>query len=647
MQEMATIEEYRKVLKGNWGYDSFRGVQEEIILSIGAGKDTLGLMPTGGGKSVCFQVPTLAMDGMCIVVTPLIALMKDQVSQLRMRDIKAEAVYSGMMRSDIERVLENCVFGNFKFLYVSPERLGTELFQAKLRYMKNICMICVDEAHCISQWGYDFRPSYLQIAELRKMIPYHVPVLALTATATPKVVDDIQEKLCFKQKNVYSMSFERKNLTYVVRRTENKDDELVHILDSVKSGSAIVYTRSRRLTSEIAHNLELAGISAENYHAGLTEAERDLRQKNWTKGRCRVMVATNAFGMGIDKADVRLVIHYNIPDSIEAYFQEAGRAGRDGKRSYAVLLYNPQDRGKLHRRIPETYPDKDYIRGTYENICYFFQIGIGEALNRTFQFSMEKFCKTFRQFPVQTDSSLHLLHNAGYIDYCTDPDFKSRVRFALSKEDLYRLHEGSQRREAIINCLLRTYTGLFADYTYIDELQMSHLTGIGVEAIYEELKGLAQYRIIDYIPRSNQPTITFLCGRVDTEMVYLSEDVYDKRKEDLTQRIDKILDYASSTNRCRSRMLLEYFGQRDAKDCGLCDVCRSLKHKKSSTVAASEQRVEEQISVLLSDGEWHSLKELNTLNVNRSRMDEALKTMAEEELIDMHLGKIRINKKDK
>ena len=630
--------DYKKILKQYWGYDSFRGIQEEIISSIGSGKDTLGLMPTGGGKSVCFQVPTLAMGGMCIVVTPLIALMKDQVSQLRLRGIKAEAVYSGMIRSEIERVLENCIFGDFKFLYVSPERLGTELFQAKLRYMRNICMICVDEAHCISQWGYDFRPAYLEIANLRKLIHYPVPVLALTATATPKVVDDIQERLNFSEKNVYSMSFERKNLVYVVRETENKDDELIHILQSYQEGSAIVYTRSRRLTSELAHRLEEFGILSENYHAGLTEAERDLRQRNWTKGRCRVMVATNAFGMGIDKPDVRLVIHYNVPDSIEAYFQEAGRAGRDGKRSYAVLLYNNQDQGKLRRRIDETYPPSDYIRDTYDNLCYFLEVGIGESKNRTYKFSLEKFCRTFHQFPVQTESSLHLLDNAGYIEYCTDPEFKSRVRFALSKEDLYRLHEGSQRRETIINCLLRTYSGLFADYVYIDELQMSHLTGIGVEPIYEELKSMAQQRIIDYIPRSNEPTITFRQGRVEGKDLYLSDMVYADRKTDYTTRIEEVIRYASSTRHCRSRMLLEYFGQKDAKDCGLCDVCR--KKKKEQKTAPPSLR--QQLVSLLGDGEWHSLKELNTLNVNREQLDALIDEMVSEEELELDTGMIRV-----
>ena len=635
---MATRDDYLKILKQYWGYDSFRGIQEEIITSIGMGRDTLGLMPTGGGKSVCFQVPTLSMEGMCLVVTPLIALMKDQVSQLRHRDIKAEAVYSGMLRSDIERVLENCIFGNYKFLYVSPERLGTDLFQTKLRFMRNICMICVDEAHCISQWGYDFRPSYLEIANLRSLIPYPVPILALTATATPRVVEDIQERLNFSEKNVFSMSFERKNLAYVVRETENKEDELVHILKSISGGSAIVYTRSRRLTSELSQYLISHGISSENYHAGLTALERDLRQKNWTEGRCRVMVATNAFGMGIDKPDVRLVIHYNLPDSIEAYFQEAGRGGRDGKKSYAVLLYNPHDRVTLSRRVGEKYPSEDYIRETYDNVCYFLEIGIGEAQHRTFQFSIDKFSVAFHQFPVQADSALKLLDNAGYIEYDTDPEFKSRIRFVLRKEDLYRLHEGNSRRETLMNVLLRTYTGLFADFTYIDELHLSHLTGIAPDLIYEDLKYLAQCRIIDYIPHSNVPTITFLVGRVDSSTITLSPMIYSDRIRDYKERIEKILGYAQSRNRCRSRLLLEYFGETDSKDCGQCDVCL---HRKQELKSGLRSAIEESIKEILSDGEWHSPTELNKINANRERIDTVLHEMLDEEQIEIEGGMIR------
>ena len=635
--------DYKSILKEYWGYDSFRGIQEDIINSIGSGRDTLGLMPTGGGKSVCFQVPTMAKEGLCIVVTPLIALMKDQVAQLKKRDIKAEAVYSGMSHTEIERILGNCIYGNFKFLYLSPERLTTELFQAKLRYMRNICLICVDEAHCISQWGYDFRPSYLEIAKLRSLIPYHVPVLALTATATPKVVDDIQNQLHFKEKNVFSMSFERKNLTYVVRKTENKDDELIHILQSVKGGSAIVYTRSRRLTSEIAKTLSEHGIPSENYHAGLTEAERDLRQRTWTNDRCRVMVATNAFGMGIDKPDVRLVIHYNIPDSIEAYFQEAGRAGRDGLRSYAVLLYNSQDRGKLQRRIAEKYPPLEYIRETYDNVCYFKEVGIGEAQNRTFQFSMENFCKAFHQFSVQTESALHLLTNSGYIDYCPDPELRSRARFILRKEDLYRLHEGNSVREHIMDCLMRTYSGIFADYVFIDELQMSHITGIDVETIYKELKILSQYHIIDFIPRSNQPTRTFLQARIEGKDLYIPDSVYSDRKEDYSTRIEEMLSYAENKDICRSRSLLEYFGQQNASDCGRCDVCLSKRHIASPPTT----NLKAQVAHFLSDGEWHPITSLNSLSSNRSQLDDLLSEMVDSEEIEIDIDKIKLSSKNK
>ncbi len=635
------MDKYQEVLQKYWGYPDFRGIQREIIESIGRGDDTLGLMPTGGGKSICFQVPTLAQEGMCLVVTPLIALMKDQVSQLRLRDIKAEAVYSGMMRNDIERVLENCIFGNYKFLYVSPERLSSELFKAKLRYMKNICMICVDEAHCISQWGYDFRPSYLEISKLRHLIRYPVPVLALTATATPKVIDDIQDQLEFSRKNVYSMSFERKNLIYVVRQTENKENELLHILSSVTEGSAIVYTRSRRLTSEIAHVLEEHGITSENYHAGLTESERDLRQRNWTKGRCRVMVATNAFGMGIDKPDVRLVIHYNLPDSIEAYFQEAGRAGRDGRRSYAVLLYNPHDKSKLNRRIPETYPDLDFIRETYDNICYFFQIGIGEARGRTFQFSIDKFCSAYHQFAVPTHSALHLLNNAGYIEYDMEPEYKSRVRFALHKEDLYRLRETNERRETLISTMLRTYTGMFADYTYIDELHLSHITGFGVEAIYDDLKFLAQCRIIDYIPRSNLPTITFIVPRVEGKDLYIPDNVYSARKADYSNRIAQMLHYASSRSKCRSRMLLEYFGESTSEDCGKCDIC--LNEHAGAIRLETRESIRSGIAAMLGDGEWHEIKELNELNANRRKLDIVLSEMTDEEDLEVEGGRVRLN----
>ena len=622
---------FRELLKEYWGYDSFRGIQEEIIESIAQGKDTLGLMPTGGGKSVCFQVPTLAMEGLNIVVTPLISLMKDQVSRLRMHGIKAEAVYSGMMADDISRAYDNCIYGRYKFLYISPERLCSEMFRQKLAHIPKICMITVDEAHCVSQWGYDFRPSYLKIVEVRHLIPYHVPVLALTATATPKVVDDIQDKLEFKEHNVFSMSFERKNLAYIVRRTADKTAEMLSILQKMSQGSAIVYTRSRRLTSELAQYLIANGITADNYHAGLTDAEKDLRHINWAKGRNRVMVATNAFGMGIDKADVRLVIHYNIPDSIESYFQEAGRAGRDGKKAYAVLLYNPLDNVQLHKRISETYPDPEYIRQTYDDVCHFLQVGMGEARGRTFDFSMEKFCKYFRHFANTANNALRLLNNAGYIDYVEDNDFKSRVHIILRKDELYLLNSKEELVDKVIQALLRNYTGLFADFEYIDEMYLSHMTGIDAETIYDVLKDLNQRRVIDYIPRRKTPTVMFRVGRVDKEDIGLSPAVYDDRKADFARRIDEILRYASSEDLCRSQQLLQYFGEEKVKECGQCDVCVSRKKGKGSK---APKPLTEEIRLLLGDGEWHQMKDLLAISGNTEEIQALVQEMiAGEELI--------------
>lgn len=562
--------DYKAILKQYWGFDSFRGIQEDIINSIGNGQDTLGLMPTGGGKSITFQVPTLAMPGLCLVITPLIALMKDQVRNLRDRGIKAAAVYSGMTREEIVITLENCIFGNYKFLYISPERLETEIFQAKLHYMK-VSLIAIDESHCISQWGYDFRPAYLKIAEIRKLLP-DTPILALTATATPEVVKDIQSKLTFRKENVFRMSFERKNLAYVVRRTENKGEELLHILESV-GGAAIVYTRSRGKTKETALFLNENGITATFYHAGLNNDIKDERQKAWQNDKCRVMVATNAFGMGIDKPDVRLVIHIDFPDSPEAYFQEAGRAGRDGNKAYAILLYAQSDKAVLKKRISDTFPDKEYVRRVYEDINYYYQMPMGEGKGRVFAFNIDEFCRNFKHFPIQADSALKMLARAGYLEYTDEQDNNSRIIFTLRRDELYRIHENNADTENLIRNILRLYTGVFSDYAYINEETLALRTGITRQQVYETLVLLTKRHILHYIPGKKTPYIIYTQERQDTRHIRLTREVYEDRKESYVRRIKAMIEYAEANDKCRSRMLLRYFGEKNENNCGQCDVC--------------------------------------------------------------------------
>ena len=562
--------DYKAILKQYWGFDSFRGIQEDIINSIGNGQDTLGLMPTGGGKSITFQVPTLAMPGLCLVITPLIALMKDQVRNLRDRGIKAAAVYSGMTREEIVITLENCIFGNYKFLYISPERLETEIFQAKLHYMK-VSLIAIDESHCISQWGYDFRPAYLKIAEIRKLLP-DTPVLALTATATPEVVKDIQSKLAFRKENVFRMSFERKNLAYVVRRTENKGEELLHILESV-GGAAIVYTRNRGKTKETALFLNENGITATFYHAGLNNDIKDERQKAWQNDKCRVMVATNAFGMGIDKPDVRLVIHIDFPDSPEAYFQEAGRAGRDGNKAYAILLYAQSDKAVLKKRISDTFPDKEYVRRVYEDINYYYQMPMGEGKGRVFAFNIDEFCRNFKHFPIQADSALKILTRAGYLEYTDEQDNNSRIIFTLRRDELYRIHENNADTENLIRNILRLYTGVFSDYAYINEETLALHTGITRQQVYETLVLLTKRHILHYIPGKKTPYIIYTQERQDTRHIRLTREVYEDRKESYVRRIKAMIEYAEANDKCRSRMLLRYFGEKNENNCGQCDMC--------------------------------------------------------------------------
>jgi ATP-dependent DNA helicase RecQ len=622
------VKNYRDILQHYWHYDDFRGIQQEIIESIGAGHDTLGLMPTGGGKSITFQVPALAQDGVCIVITPLIALMKDQVRQLRQKGIKAAAIYSGMQHDSIVQTLENAIFGGVKLLYVSPERLASEVFRTKIRHMQ-VSFICVDEAHCISQWGYDFRPSYLEIADIRKELP-NIPVLALTATATPEVVDDIQDRLAFKKKNVFRMSFERKNLAYVVRQAQDKLQQLVHILKNVE-GTAIVYARSRRRTKEISDYLNQQGFSATFYHAGLDNAEKDRRQLAWVQNQIRIMVATNAFGMGIDKSNVRLVIHIDCPSSLEAYFQEAGRAGRDGQKAYAVMLCNGSDKAKLQKRINDTFPEKDYLRQVYDQLAYFYQIGIGSGYQATFEFPIDKFCHIYKHFPIRVDAALKILDRAGYIEYSEEQDCQARVMFCLERDDLYRLKGNSPEEDKIIVALLRNYSGLFNDFTYIDEAFLSTQTGYTQPIVYQLLKNLSQKHIIKFVPQKRTPYIRYRQRREDSAHLIFSPAIYDNLRQKFTNRIDAMLHYVSTDNQCRSRQLLRYFGETRTHDCGQCDVC--IDRKGELTQKHLLKEAEQQIMQLLNDRKEHRIKELHNLNLPYETIECALQYLIDEAII--------------
>jgi ATP-dependent DNA helicase RecQ len=620
---------YREILRSYFGYNDFRGIQSEIIESIGAGKDTLGLMPTGGGKSITFQVPALAMEGVCIVITPLIALMKDQVAHLRARGIKAAAIYSGLSREEIITILENSIFGGVKILYISPERLSSRLFLTKLKHIK-VSFITVDEAHCISQWGYDFRPSYLKISDIRKTIGKEIPVLALTATATPQVVKDIEDKLGFTEDNVFRMSFERKNLAYIVRVATDKRKEMIHILNSV-GGSAIIYTRSRKNTKEIAQLLNDNGLSATFYHAGLDHTVKDERQKAWQGDQVRIMVATNAFGMGIDKPDVRLVIHIDCPDSIEAYFQEAGRAGRDGWKSYAVLLYNDSDKRKLDKRVTDTFPEKEYIRTVYEHLAYFYQIGAYSGEGLTFQFNIDKFCRTFKHFPIQVDSSLRILQRAGYIEYDEIGDDAARVMFLLGRNELYRLENQTKNEETVITALLRCYGGLFTDYVYIDEAFVAQQAGLNKQEVYLILKNLSARHILHFIPQRKMPTITYTTWREEGDKLVIGEDVYEKRKEQYKNRIYAMIEYASNDYTCRSRMLLRYFGEKNIHDCGQCDACNNHNGDRLSESEADD--VKKRILSVLADGSHHPFSDLLSLHLPDRIINETIEYLIDEEII--------------
>ena len=624
---MSTQDRYLTTLRNVWGYEDFRGIQRDIIESIGSGHDTLGLMPTGGGKSITFQVPALCMPGTCLVITPLIALIKDQMRSLKQLGIRVAAVYSGQSREENLIAMENCILGGYKFLYVSPERLSSDFFLTKLRHMR-VSFITVDEAHCISQWGYDFRPSYLQIAEVRKILP-DVPILALTATATPDVVKDIQRQLHFKAENVFKMSFMRSNLAYQVVRADSKPLTLIQTLRDIP-GPCIIYQRNRQHCQDLAAELQQQGFSASFYHAGLTNTEKTLRQENWLRERTRIMVATNAFGMGIDKSNVRLVVHLDVPDSIEEYFQEAGRAGRDGELAHAIMIVDGKEIEVAKRRVANNFPDKDVIRDIYEKMCYFLQIAEGDGLRVTREFNLEQFCVNFHFHPVRVKSALQLLTRAGYIEFTDEDEGTSRLRFNVTRNELYRIVD--DRAELIINSLMRHYGGIFVDYVYLDEDMVCHETGIDRDSVYNVLVNLSRNHVVDYIPRKRVPKITFSQRRIKAERLTFPPEIYEQRKEAYARRLHYMLEYITQTQECRSRLLLSYFGEQKSKACGLCDVCQqdASIHSDHDSFEQAHARILSQ----LKDGPVKAY-DLNRDGINEELFRQVLNYMADEEEVEM------------
>jgi ATP-dependent DNA helicase RecQ len=571
MQPELNIESYRQILTKYWGYSAFRPLQEEIIRSVAEGKDTLGLMPTGGGKSITFQVPALVQDGICLVITPLIALMKDQVNRLNNLEIKSIAIHSGMTHEEIEISLENAIYGDYKFLYVSPERIATRIFQAKVSKL-NLSLVAIDEAHCISQWGYDFRPSYLKIALIRDHISEKVPFLALTASATPQVIEDIMKKLAFREKNVLRTSFDRKNISYLVRKVEDKGTYLIKTLGKV-NGSGIVYVRSRKRCKEVAELLVANGINADFYHAGLPNELRDKKQASWTIGETRVIVATNAFGMGIDKAEVRFVIHWDIPDSIENYFQESGRAGRDSKPAYAVLMYSLADKTRLTDTIRKKFPPVDKIKDTYEALCNFLQVPLGSGKDNVFDFNMSDFVSRFRLPVIESYNSLQFLQREGYLEFTEEINNPSRVHFIVSRDDLYKFQVANESFDGFIKLLLRSYTGMFSEFVPINEEALSKKSAATRDTIYQYLVKLSSLNIIRYIPGKKTALVIFTEERLERKALFISPDNYLHVKEKYEIRLNKMIGYADSETHCRSVYLLDYFGEESDR-CGICDVCR-------------------------------------------------------------------------
>ncbi len=629
--------ELKATLHKYWGYSDFRPGQEAIIRSVMEGRDTLALMPTGGGKSLTYQVPTLAREGLCVVVTPLIALMKDQVDRLKRMGVNAVAIHSGLSYTQIDIALDNCVYGDVKFLYVAPERLATETFRLRIQRMK-VSLLAVDEAHCISQWGYDFRPSYLRIAEIRKML-LETPILALTASATKMVAEDIIKNLSFSSPNILRSSFARPNLSYAVRHTDDKTEQLLRVIRNVE-GSGVVYMQSREGCEKLAEVLQKQNISASYYHAGLPHAERSLRQEEWTSGKVRIMVATNAFGMGIDKADVRFVVHYTMCDSLESYYQEAGRAGRDGRRSYALLLVSSNDDSKIVKRFDAEFPPLEEIKSIYEKICDYIQVAIGDGYQASFLFNIHDFCRREHLYIGKVRAALKLLEQNGYMTLTEEMDNPARIHFCVSRDELYRIRVGRNELDHIIRCILRLYDGVFTEFRPINEQVIASTSGYTIERVKELLKRMWQIRIIRYIPSNSSPILFLNEERLPTKDLYISPDTYLHRKRLMSERFENMRAYASAQTECRSVMLQRYFGDDEAADCGVCDVCLQNRRR--------ERNDSEQLSIsimeLLRTREFDVRELCREIKVDPERIALAVDKLKEEGKISASIsGKLIIN----
>jgi len=623
-----------ETLQDFWGYNSFRDSQEDIINAIISGKDTIALLPTGGGKSLCYQLPALVLEGTCLVISPLLALMKDQVQQLKSKGIEAEYLSSELDEAQEEEIYGRCIEGLTKLLYVSPERLQNKNFLERIDEI-SISFIAVDEAHCISEWGQDFRPSYQNIKNFRNQFK-SVPCLALTATATPKVIDDIKLKLGFNQYLIFKKSFKRDNISIFI---DEVSDKYQRVLDLLKhnQNSGIIYTRTRKEAENLTEFLQKNKLkNVDFFHAGLSVKEKHQKQEKWLKSNQNILISTNAFGMGIDKPDVRIVIHIDMPDSPEAYFQEAGRAGRDGQKAYAVLLYAQSDKTTLNKRISDTFPDKDYIRKVYEDINYYFQMAMGDGMGCTFAFNLDEFCRNFKHFPVQADSALKILTRAGYLEYTDEQDNASRILFTMKRDELYKLHENDTDTEKLINIILRSYTGLFTDYAYINEDSLVIRSGLTRQRIYEILLTLTRRHIIHYIPRKKTPYIIYTRERQEKNRLALTREIYEDRKKSYTTRIKAMIEYATADDKCRSRMLLRYFGEKNEHNCGQCDVCLNKHH--SGIKQGEFQELEQQIKQLLQAGAMPASELLNQLNSNREKAEKVLSYLLSEEIIQLKDG---------